>query len=229
MTWRQSTSDLAAFGEANVISSHQSCFPTRQGLHAMTEVCDESLCSSQSAEANGILEPEPRLKYARFGSDEDNDSTQSQPLSSPCSRLVVSDKLLAVGHQNGAVTLLDTCLGTQVGARLGSTCRVMLVPLLQSDGDVPLHILMLQVRVFREHSREITDLGFDDSSDYLASASSDGTVAVSMLGAASFWHSGSRSCINNVTAMFLVNGQRIIATMVGAPAYTALAAGVRPL
>ena len=32
--------------------------------------------------------------------------------------------------------------------------------------------------MLREHSREVTDLCFDEQAEYLASASSDGTVAV---------------------------------------------------
>lgn len=36
----------------------------------------------------------------------------------------------------------------------------------------------MQVKVLREHSREVTDLCFDEQAEYLASASSDGTVAV---------------------------------------------------
>ena len=36
----------------------------------------------------------------------------------------------------------------------------------------------VQVKVVREHSREVTDLCFDEQAEYLASASADGTVAV---------------------------------------------------
>ncbi|KAL4447636.1 hypothetical protein ABPG75_004855 [Micractinium tetrahymenae] len=87
-------------------------------------------------------EEEPRLKYGPLGAD----SPRVAAVSATASRLAVSDKVLAVGHRDGAVHLLS------------------------HQGD--------QVRSFKEHSGEVTDLCFDDSAEYLASASSDGTVAV---------------------------------------------------
>ena len=37
----------------------------------------------------------------------------------------------------------------------------------------------LQVRLYKEHSKEVTDLCFDGSAEYLASCSADGSAAVS--------------------------------------------------
>ena len=55
--------------------------------------------------------------------------------------------------------------------------------------------LALQVRVFREHGGEVTDLCFDDSTEYLTSAAADGSVAV-------------RDCIASATAVGGVAGTR---------------------
>jgi WD40 repeat protein len=37
---------------------------------------------------------------------------------------------------------------------------------------------LLQIKVFKEHAREVTDLSFDASGEFLASGAADGTIAV---------------------------------------------------
>ncbi|PSC74814.1 vacuolar sorting-associated 41-like protein [Micractinium conductrix] len=86
---------------------------------------------------------EPRLRYCPLGAD--SPRAQGAALHS-ATRLRVSEKLLAVGHADGRVNLLD---------QLGN-----------------------QVKSFREHSAEVTDLSFDEASEFLASTSTDGTVVV---------------------------------------------------
>ena len=68
-----------------------------------------SLASTQSVSAaeashNGTTEDEsePRLSYAHFGADVPNILARN-----PATCLCVSDKLLAMGTQSGAVYLLD--------------------------------------------------------------------------------------------------------------------------
>ena len=55
------------------------------------------------------LEEEPRLRYGPLG----DESPRARPAPPGATRLAVSDKVLAVGHRDGSVRLLDH-LGDQV-------------------------------------------------------------------------------------------------------------------
>ncbi|KAI3429426.1 hypothetical protein D9Q98_005520 [Chlorella vulgaris] len=94
-----------------------------------------------SASPAGPGEEEPRLRYGSLDAD-----APYRPSQSTTTRLCVSDKVLAVGHRDGTVELLD---------HLGN-----------------------QVKAFTEHTREVTDLSFDATSEYLASSSADGSLAL---------------------------------------------------
>jgi hypothetical protein len=69
--------------------------------------------SSDGLGANGLRsggqEEEPRLRYGPLGSE----SPRAAGAPASACRLCVSDKVLAVGHQDGSVQLLDH-LGDQV-------------------------------------------------------------------------------------------------------------------
>ena len=60
-------------------------------------------------------EHEPRLRYGPLGSESPRESAKPQHAASPATRLCVSDKVLAVGHRDGSVQLLDH-LGNQARA-----------------------------------------------------------------------------------------------------------------
>ena len=142
-------------------------------------------------------EHEPRLKYEAL----DSGSPRAQTLHSAITRLCVSDKVLAVGRRDGSVQLLDH-LGNQAsggGEPLRRTASLPSTPPCRHrhsrsprvgarQGHFPsLSCAPLQVREFREHSREVTDLSFDGGAEFLASGSADGTVAVRLPS----WHASS--------------------------------------
>ena len=69
---------------------------------------DASAAPCSAANRSGAQEEEPRLKYGPLGVE----SPRASPVLA-ATRLAVSDKVLAVGHLNGSVQLLDH-LGDQV-------------------------------------------------------------------------------------------------------------------
>jgi WD40 repeat protein len=132
-----------------------------------------------SASPAGPGEEEPRLRYGSLDAD-----APHRPSQSTTTRLCVSDKVLAVGHRDGTVELLDH-LGNQVGPgsrlkaprhRLDGACspaRRLAAPTARCPS-----LFCLQVKAFKEHTREVTDLSFDATSEYLASSSADGSLAL---------------------------------------------------
>lgn len=68
-------------------------------------------------------EDEPRLRYVPLGTE-----GAAAPAASPATRLSASDKVLAVGHRDGSVTLLDH-LGNQVRGRLGGAGQRLFITL----------------------------------------------------------------------------------------------------
>lgn len=67
--------------------------------------------SPRGSRFRDALEEEPRLKYNSLGAESPRAAASA---AAPATRLCVSDKVLAVGHRDGSVQLLDH-LGNQVG------------------------------------------------------------------------------------------------------------------
>jgi len=129
-------------------------------------------------------EQEPRLKYERFRSD-----VPAILDKQAATRLCVSDKILALGTQNGTVHVLD-----YDGNEVRCTARAQQGPTPLSSvaaparGPRPLRLWLLcnylrlpcsQIKCYREHGGAVTDLSFDASAENLASCASDGSLAVS--------------------------------------------------
>lgn len=66
--------------------------------------------SNGNLRSQAALEEEPRLKYSPLGGESPRAAACA---GKPATRLCVSDKVLAVGHRDGSVQLLDH-LGNQV-------------------------------------------------------------------------------------------------------------------
>lgn len=69
-----------------------------------------SMAGDDTEGAQDALEEEPRLKYSPLGGESPRAAASA---GTPATRLCVSDKVLAVGHRDGSVQLLDH-LGNQV-------------------------------------------------------------------------------------------------------------------
>lgn len=67
--------------------------------------------SPRVSHSRDALEEEPRLKYNSLGAESPRAAVSA---AAPATRLCVSDKVLAVGHRDGSVQLMDH-LGNQVG------------------------------------------------------------------------------------------------------------------
>ena len=67
---------------------------------------------------SGVQEEEPRLRYGPLGSE----SPRATATPTSACRLCVSDKVLAVGRQDGSVQLLDH-LGDQVSREGAARCQ----------------------------------------------------------------------------------------------------------
>lgn len=154
----------------------------------------EPAVPSQPCVSDEELEQEPRLTYGRFGADVPNILATE----AAC-RLCVSDKVLALGTKDGAVHLLDYDGNKVRACNLGELILIGFLALVNlgtccvaglhgawlchsycgSEGRVPL--CLVQIKSYREHKGPVTDLSFDASAESLASSSSDGSIAVSVL------------------------------------------------
>ncbi len=67
--------------------------------------------SPRGSSFQAAAEEEPRLKYSLLGGESPRAAANG---AAPATKLCVSDKVLAVGHRDGSVQLLDH-LGNQVG------------------------------------------------------------------------------------------------------------------
>ena len=94
---------LSIFGKTNCI---QSLITT---LISVLRVQQNAFATREVDCCQPTMEEEPRLKYAPLVASE----SPRTPALAPATRLCVSDKVLAVGHQDGTVRLLDH-LGNEV-------------------------------------------------------------------------------------------------------------------
>lgn len=113
-------------------------------------------------------EDEPRLKYQRLGAEAEELLVDEKAV---C--LCVSDKLLALGLSKGSVHLLDyegneVCMPCMYCSSLGKIRKNRRLQ----------HQARMQVKRFRSHGKQVNCICFDKNAEFVASCSSDGTVAV---------------------------------------------------
>ena len=129
----------------------------------------ESIASSTSSIPD---EEEPRLKYQRLEAD-----TGDILLETEAACLCVSEKMLALGTQDGGVHLLDYDGNEVIKLHLQclqSPCGTHDIYKYRLNGQ--LHAL--QVRRFQAHKGPVNDLCFDETAEFIGSCSDDGGAMV---------------------------------------------------
>lgn len=109
-------------------------------------------------------EEEPRLKYQRLEAD-----TGDLLLETEAACLCVSEKMLALGTQDGGVHLLDYD---------GNEVILSLLSCLPSCLCLAPASMCLQVRHFQAHKGPVNDLCFDETAEFIGSCSDDGGAMV---------------------------------------------------
>jgi WD40 repeat protein len=120
----------------------------------------------------GEPEYEPQLKYNKLGGDVPN-ILETQQVSCLC----LSDKILALGTEDGRVHVLD-----YEGNEVCACCSLMLnlIKLLDQNLSM-LSALPMQVTCLHPHQSRINELCFDAAEEHIASASEDESVVISSL------------------------------------------------
>ena len=133
-------------------------------------------------------EEEPRLKYQRLEAD-----TGDLLLETEAACLCVSEKMLALGTQDGTVHLLDYD-GNEVSdihqQDIVCVCKCYTPSSLLISAGSSEHRpgLVLQVRRFQAHKGPVNDLCFDETAEFIGSCSDDGGAMVSWHCCSVSWH-----------------------------------------